>query len=130
MFELDKKLSEDSVLICKLTLCELRLLKDGDLTWFLLVPQKQNIKELYDLAQDEQNILSNEINFVALKLRDLVKPDKINIATIGNIVEQLHVHIIARYKNDRAWPNVVWGTKSVKDFDKREVGRWVEAFEK
>lgn len=123
-FILNSRIENDSVLIKDLDLCQLRLLKDQELDWFLLVPKRASIFEIYELDQADQLMLLEEINYVSRKLVDLTSPDKLNVAAIGNIVSQLHIHIIARFKSDRAWPNTVWGTKSIEQFDESKINYW------
>lgn len=123
-FTLSSRIKNDSVLIKDLELCQLRLIKDGDLDWFLLIPKRANIYEIYELDQSDQLILLKEINLVSKRLVDIKSPDKLNIGAIGNMVPQLHVHIIARYKVDRAWPSPIWGTSSIEEFDESNVSFW------
>jgi len=108
-FKIDKKLENDSFLIVNLKLCQVRLINNYDYTWLILVPQQNNIVEITDLPLKEYNLLCSEIYLVSQIMQKLFKPDKLNIATIGNIVRQLHVHIIARFKNDKLFPKPVWG---------------------
>ena len=77
--------------------------------WVILVPQVENAREWIDLSREQQHQLSDEIAVVSHILQALTTPEKLNIATLGNQVSQLHVHVIARYKGDKAWPNPVWG---------------------
>lgn len=123
-FILNSRIENDSVLIKDLDLCQLRLIKDGDLDWFLLIPKKNDIFEIYELDESDQLLLLYEINHVSKLLVDTKTPDKLNVAAIGNIVPQLHIHIIARYKDDRAWPNPIWGTNSKKTFDESNIQFW------
>lgn len=127
-FQLNENIERDSALICNLKLSQLRLIKDGDLDWFLLIPTLPNIIEWTDLKSDDQLLLNQEMNLVASKLKEVCTPDKINIASLGNMVPQFHLHIIARYKDDRAWPNAIWGTKANKEFDLARVDFWKAHF--
>jgi diadenosine tetraphosphate (Ap4A) HIT family hydrolase len=108
MFKLDKILSETSDLIIDLDLCQLRLNSQANFLWFILVPRVENIAEIMELEEDERYILIDEISLISRLLKDCFKADKINIAAFGNEVRQLHIHVIARYKNDPAWPKTVW----------------------
>jgi diadenosine tetraphosphate (Ap4A) HIT family hydrolase len=121
--ELDKRLVSDSEYLATFKLSELRLLKDGDLDWFLLIPLKENIIDWCDLKIDDQKTLCEEIDFVSRLLKS-EGVDKINVGSLGNMVPQLHIHIIGRMKSDRAWPNAIWGTKSINDFDSSRVDYW------
>lgn len=108
-FTLDSRLEKDSVLVTRLGLCQLRLMDDSRWPWLLLVPQRPDVQELFDLAPLDQAMLTFETNLVAEMFKKMKGGTKINVAAIGNIVRQLHVHVIARYENDANWPGPVWG---------------------
>ncbi len=108
MFKLDGKLENDTVKVDSLQLCDLLLMDDAKYTWFVLVPRIDDIVEILDLDEGAQKILLDEINYIAAFLKNDLKSDKINIATLGNMVKQFHVHVIARYENDHSFPNPVW----------------------
>lgn len=114
--DIDKRILNDSDYLKNLKLCELRLYKDGDLDWFLLVPMLDGIIDWSDLSIENQMQLTREIDYVCTLLKKYSDYDKINIGSLGNMVPQMHVHIIARRKSDRAWPGSVWGTKSKKSY--------------
>ena len=111
-FELDLRLARDARDVTNLPLCNVRLMDNKKFPWIILVPRIAGASEWIDLARAEQHQLSDEIAVVSHILKALVTPDKLNIATLGNQVGQLHVHVIARYKADAAWPNPVWGGAS------------------
>ncbi len=111
-FELDRRLVRDSHDITNLPLCNVRLMDNKRFPWVLLVPRVAGASEWIDLSREQQHQLSDEIAVVSHILKALVTPDKLNIATLGNQVSQLHIHVIARYKADKAWPNPVWGADS------------------
>lgn len=121
---IDKRIQNDSEYLKDFNLCQLRLYKDGDLDWFILVPRVERVKDWCDLSAESQIQLTKEINHVCELLKKYARPDKINVASLGNMVPQMHVHIIARYKNDRAWPNAVWGTKSKKTYQSFMATDW------
>lgn len=127
-YDLSPRLENDSVFIADLNLCELRLLKDGDLDWFLLIPKKNNIVEFCDLSREEQYLLSDELSFVSSTLGKNSKFDKINVASIGNIVNQMHYHVVARRKSDRAWPGTIWGTTAQNPFNGQKAEFWSRVF--
>lgn len=108
-FQLHPQLQQDSIKIAQLSLSQLLLINDSQYPWFVLVPERINISEIYQLSAIDQLQLHNESILLSQTLADLYKADKMNIATIGNIVPQLHVHHIVRYKDDIAWPAPVWG---------------------
>ena len=107
-FVLDKRLATDSFLIGEKPLSQVRLMNNALFPWFLLVPKKADRSELFDLSVADQICLIQEITEIAEALKKKTGCDKINIAAFGNQVEQLHVHIIARFQTDAAWPQPVW----------------------
>ena len=109
LFVLDQRLQNDGEIIGELPLSKIILVNNKLFPWVILIPKRSNAKEIIDLNLEDRILLMKEISFVAQIMQDLFKPDKLNIAALGNIVEQLHVHVITRYKNDKAWPNPVFG---------------------
>lgn len=108
-FVLHPQLAADSLLIRELPLCQLRLINDQQYPWFILVPRLEGARDIIDLSWAEQRQLWHESAWLSHTIRSLYQPDKLNIAALGNMVPQLHVHHIARQKNDMAWPAPVWG---------------------
>ena len=108
-FLLHPQLEADSFLMLDLPLSQLRLSNQKAVPWLILVPRRNDIKEMYELDKADRAQLMEEITQTAKALDQLYAPDKINIAALGNIVPQLHIHIIARFKNDPVWPAPVWG---------------------
>ena len=108
-FLLDPRLEADTHAIGDLPLCELRLMDDARFPWLVLVPRIAGARELLDLDDGDQRALLAEINLVGRAIETLWRPDKLNIAALGNVVPQLHVHVIARFTSDPAWPQPVWG---------------------
>lgn len=108
-FQLHQRLQLDSILLGQFDLCQLRLINDSLYRWFILVPQIAGISEIYQLSKPQRDQLAEESNTLAQILAHGFKADKMNIATIGNVVPQLHIHHIVRYKTDMAWPAPVWG---------------------
>lgn len=107
-FKLDKILENDCFLIKDLELSKLLLMNNKLYPWLILVPQRPDMMEIIDLNCNDQQTLLKEINYVSKIIKNIYKPDKLNIANLGNIVSQLHIHIIARYKNDNSFPKPVW----------------------
>jgi len=107
-FALDLRLAADTHRVGDLALSRVLLFDDARFPWLVLVPRQPGLRDLIDLAHDDQHQLLDEINRCAHVLHALDKPDKLNIAALGNVVAQLHVHVIARYANDAAWPRPVW----------------------
>lgn len=108
-FVLDARLHADTHEIGELGLCRVLLMDDARYAWLILVPRIAGARELIDLDAGDQQILLAEVVRVGRALEKLVQPDKLNIAALGNVVAQLHVHIIARHTDDAAWPQPVWG---------------------
>ncbi len=117
MFELHKGLKDNLVFVGELGLSSLLLMPDSSVPWVVLVPQRNGIREWHELLMEDQKTLLLEMNKVSLVFSELFKPDKLNIGALGNIVEQFHLHIICRYKNDKAWPAPMWGQPADKDQD-------------
>ncbi|MBW8309363.1 MAG: HIT family protein [Candidatus Paracaedibacteraceae bacterium] len=107
---LDHRLNQSSEFIADLTVCQARLSHNAAFPWLLLIPKIDNVTEIIHLSSPDQHLLMDEIALISKILQDLFIPDKINIATLGNVVPQLHIHVIARYQSDAAWPNPVWNT--------------------
>lgn len=108
-FALDPRLAADTHAVLELPLSRALLMDDMRFPWLILVPRMPGLRELTELARDDQHALLDEINRVAHVLHAIAKPDKLNIAALGNVVPQLHVHVIARFVGDAAWPRPVWG---------------------
>ncbi|MEJ0010167.1 MAG: HIT domain-containing protein [Alphaproteobacteria bacterium] len=110
-FEIDPRLARDSLFVTNLPLCNVRLMDNKKFPWLILVPRRAGLTEWIDLPREDQHGLSDEIAVVSHILKALATPDKLNVAALGNQVGQLHVHVIARYKADAAWPDPVWGAE-------------------
>jgi len=108
-FELHPRLKQDTLFIIDLSLSQLLLMNDKRFPWLVLVPRKMNISEIDELTSSEQIKLMSEIVVLSKMFKQAYHVDKINIAALGNIVPQLHIHIVARYKTDSAWPSTVFG---------------------
>lgn len=108
-FELHPQLNRDCFFIGRLDLCQILLMNDSQYPWFILVPESAGIQEIYQLNPAQRALLQDESCRVAEYLADHFKADKMNIAAIGNVVSQLHIHHIVRYRTDKAWPSPVWG---------------------
>lgn len=109
MFKLHPQLEKDCISLGQFELCTLLLMNDSSYPWFILVPEREGLSELYDLSDEDQALYVKESNYLSQILKHYFHADKINIAALGNMVPQLHIHHIARYKEDRAWPLPVWG---------------------
>ena len=102
-------LQQDCMVIGRFPLCYLLLMQDANYPWFILVPDRDGISEVHQLQVDDQQRLMAESVRLSTALQDAFAPDKLNIAALGNIVPQLHMHHIVRYRSDPAWPDPVWG---------------------
>lgn len=127
-FILDKKLQKDCIFIKDLELSQLLLMNDSNYPWLILAPRKNNLTEIIDLDQDDQIILLSEINYVSKILKKHLNVDKINIASLGNIVSQLHIHIIGRYFNDISYPKPVWGQVDSVEYNEIKISNFKEIF--
>jgi diadenosine tetraphosphate (Ap4A) HIT family hydrolase len=108
-FALDPRLAADTRPVASLPLCDVLLMNDARYPWLILVPRRAGLVEIADLRDDEQAMLWQEVNRAAAALRAVAPCDKLNLGALGNIVRQLHVHVVARIEGDAAWPGPVWG---------------------
>lgn len=120
-FYVDPVIENNSLFIRNLQLSALYMKNDKENPWFVLVPRKLNAVEIIDLTHEEQSALMEEITIVSEFLKSYYQPYKMNIGSLGNIVKQLHIHVIARYANDRAWPGPIWGTSTTMEYDQNEL---------
>ena len=115
-WHLHPQLAEDTHPVAHWTLSELRLMDDANHPWLILVPRVEDAVELIDLSETQQAELTREIARACRALRVAFKPYKLNVAALGNLVRQLHVHVIARFEDDIAWPRPVWGMASAQPY--------------
>jgi diadenosine tetraphosphate (Ap4A) HIT family hydrolase len=120
-FEVDPVIEQNSIFIRNLQLSALYLKNDKENPWFVLVPRKVKAVEIIDLNHEEQTLLMEEISLVSEFLKSHYRPYKLNVGSLGNIVQQLHIHVIGRYTTDRAWPGPIWGTPTTQEFDQIEL---------
>ncbi len=111
MFTLHPRLAQDSITIGHFPLCRLLLMDDAQYPWFILVPMREEISEIHQLSAQDRAVLSEESATLSTAMSSAFKADKMNIASLGNIVPQLHIHHIARFTSDPTWPDPVWGRK-------------------
>lgn len=116
-FVLDEQLAHDSHPIVELGLSSLRLMDDCNYPWLILVPRVADVRELIELTASQQAQLLDEVNQVSRTLKQLFRPHKLNIAALGNLVSQFHVHLIGRYRDDPAWPAPVWGRIHARPYE-------------
>ncbi len=116
-FELDEQIRNDTIPVCELSLCTVVLHKDANYPWLLLIPMRNSIREIHELSDEQQLQLMREISQVAKALQSHCNADKMNVAALGNMVPQLHIHIVARYFSDKAWPGPIWGAAKSTSYE-------------
>jgi diadenosine tetraphosphate (Ap4A) HIT family hydrolase len=109
VFSLDPRLEADTIPIGDLALSSVLLLDEARFPWFVLVPRRPGLVELTDLAEEDAPTLMSDLRLAALVMGALARPDKINLGALGNVVPQLHWHVVGRFRSDPAWPGPVWG---------------------
>ena len=124
-FKLDKKFLKSSYYVKDLKLCTIRLHDNSKFPWLILIPKRIKIKDITELNSKDQILLMKEIVFVSKIMKKLFKTSKLNVEKIGNIVPQLHIHIIARTKRDSSWPLSVWVIKG-KNYSKTALTNMIE----
>jgi diadenosine tetraphosphate (Ap4A) HIT family hydrolase len=125
MFTLDSRLQNDTIDLGDWALCKVLLMNDTNYPWVILVPRKTGAVELLDLNEVEQQQLMKESMQLAQILKNEFKADKLNIANLGNVVSQLHIHHIVRYTSDAAWPKPVWGALPAKPYEDAQKQKMV-----
>lgn len=115
-YELHPQLAADTHPLATFALCDLRLMDDANYPWLILVPRLPVAHELLDLDATQRHQLSDEIERSSRLLRDVFQPHKLNVAALGNLVPQLHVHVIARFEHDPSWPAPVWGRVAARPY--------------
>jgi diadenosine tetraphosphate (Ap4A) HIT family hydrolase len=128
-FALHDRLAADTVEIARWPLSLVLLMNDRNWPWLILVPRRPAIRELYELTETDQRALMTEIVRASRTLTQLVQPHKLNVAALGNAVPQLHVHVIARFSNDPAWPKPVWGSLPPERYTRVELQQRVTSFQ-
>lgn len=126
-FELDPRLEADTIEIGDLGLSRVCLMNDARFVWLILVPRREGLAEIADLDRDERGALMEEIALASEALRALPGVDKINVGALGNIVRQLHIHVVARTIGDAAWPGPVWGSGAAEPYQEQEALQRVDA---
>ncbi|OOV93606.1 MULTISPECIES: HIT family protein [unclassified Pseudomonas] len=121
MFALDPRLQQDTLPIGDFPLCRLLLSNDSNYPWFILVPRRADISELFQLDDADQQQLWRETTAFAELLKDSFDADKLNVAALGNVVSQLHMHVIVRRRDDAAWPAPVWGKHPARPYTAEQV---------
>jgi len=125
-FELDPRLKNDTQHVQSLSLCDVLLMDDARFAWLVLVPRHAQLSEIADLSLDAQAILWREVHIASQALQDVAPRDKLNIGALGNIVRQLHVHVVARREGDAAWPGPVWGSGKAEPYEASALNERIE----
>lgn len=123
MFELHDRLAADTTAVTTLGLSRVLLLRDARWPWLILVPERDGITEIHQLGPADRALLIEEVARAGAALEQLYTPDKINVGALGNMVPQLHVHVIARRRDDPAWPGPVWGHGSAVPYADDDLTR-------
>lgn len=129
-FVLDPRLAADTHPLARLGLCDLRLMDDSHFPWLVLVPRVADARDLVDLDRTQQHLLSDEIDRTSRLLRDAFRPHKLNVAALGNVVAQLHVHVVARFEDDLAWPAPIWGKVEARPYTPEKLVERIAMLEK
>ena len=124
-FKLNFRLLEDSTFVTKLNVSQVRLNHDARFPWLILIPEIAGLKELHNIPDEKQAIVQKEVNFCSAALQELTSADKMNVAALGNLVPQLHIHVIARKHNDNAWPQPVWSAGEGKPYGEEDLAELV-----
>ena len=119
MFQLHTRLAQDTLRVGNFPLCHLLLMNDTSYPWFILVPRRNGIREIFELEHYDQLLLLKESSHLSQVLNKVFQADKMNLAALGNMVPQLHIHHIVRYQTDQAWPNPVWGLFPAQPYAER-----------
>lgn len=125
-WHLHQQLADDTHPVAHWALSELRLMDDANHPWLILVPRVEAAVELVDLSDAQQAVLWGEIAIASRALQAAFKPNKLNVAALGNLVPQLHVHVIARFQDDVAWPRPVWGMASARPYTPEALVQRIE----
>lgn len=126
MFTLDSRLQQDCLLVGDFPLCRLLLMNDASYPWFILVPRREEVSEIFQLDGVDQRQLWQETSLLAETLKDTFAADKMNVATLGNVVSQLHMHVIVRRRDDAAWPAPVWGRQPARPYEDAQIRQIID----
>jgi diadenosine tetraphosphate (Ap4A) HIT family hydrolase len=129
-FQLDDRLTRDTLVVGDMSLCRALLMNDARWPWLILVPRREGLVELIDLDPADQTELMDEAGRAARFLKSQARADKINVGALGNIVRQLHLHIVARVVGDPAWPGSVWGHGAATPYDEGAARALIAAAKK
>ncbi|MFT7631681.1 MAG: diadenosine tetraphosphate (Ap4A) HIT family hydrolase [Mariniblastus sp.] len=120
-FELHPNLRRDGISLGRFPLCELLLINDASYPWFVLVPHRSGVRDTTDLSEEDHQSLWQESRALGSAIMDLFVGEKLNVAALGNVTPQLHIHHVVRYQRDAAWPGPIWGVKGLVPYEKADV---------
>jgi diadenosine tetraphosphate (Ap4A) HIT family hydrolase len=126
-FVLHERLAADTIMLADWPLCRVLLMNDQSYPWLILVPRRPGLKEFHEVAAGDKLPLLEEIDRASRALQSSFAPDKINVGALGNLVAQLHIHVIARFTTDPAWPGPVWGARPAVPYESGALQERVEA---
>lgn len=129
MFQLHQRLAQDTVKVGEFLLCEVLMMNDSHYPWIILVPKRDAITEIHDLDHADQQQLMCESSYVAKLMKQHYAAKKMNVAALGNMVSQLHIHHIARFEQDAAWPKPVWGVVSAEKYNEEKLHALVKQYQ-
>lgn len=129
-FHLHERLAADTWTVKDLPLCRVLLMNDQRYPWVILVPRRDGLRDFHDVAKADKAAFQGEIDQMSAVLKALTGADKLNVAALGNMVPQLHVHIVARFAGDAAWPQPVWGQGVAEPYKPDEAGALIEKLKK
>ena len=128
-FQIDPQLDKDTVPIADWHLCQVRLMNDRRYPWVILIPKVNNISEIHELKKEQQRLLLAESVRLSMALDQLFAPHKLNVAVLGNIVRQLHIHHVARFEDDASFPKPVWGVGNAVPYDSDALNETVNGLQ-
>ena len=126
MFELDPRLANDTFEVCEYLDCKILVMNNATVPWFIVVPFTAKT-EWYELDDSVQYNINKIINKLSKLLKSEYKVDKLNVATIGNVVKQMHIHVVGRFESDPAWPAPVWGNLEAKEYSQNEKAKIIKS---
>ncbi|MFZ3035405.1 MAG: HIT domain-containing protein [Parvibaculum sp.] len=129
-FELNERLAADTWTVKDMALCRVLLMNDKRYPWLILVPRREGLRDFHDVAEADKATFLAEIDHVSAVLKVQTAAQKMNVAALGNMVPQLHVHVIARFEKDEAWPKPVWGLGEAVPYPPSEIGSLIEVLKK
>ena len=128
-FKLDRQLEQDTVLVADWHLCQVRLMNDSRYPWVILIPKVEDVSEIHQLADEQQQLLLGESVRLSKALEQLFAPHKLNVAALGNMVRQLHIHHIVRFEDDASFPRPVWGVGDAVPYEAEALNETVNGLQ-